>query len=430
VWRNLLVASAAAMLTALTFDYPLYPQLWGGWPLAAALLLVWGLWSAALDYVQRPRISLAICFGFIAGGIVLTHGSEIYTGVIGLLFLLVASWRRLAWGRLVWHLPLAGAVAAAFAAPYLPSLVGWAGSGGAVSAGYHSLESGAIVGGASLLGGATFAGVPESTWMLWTSTFGAGLEIDFPLRLMLVACGVAVAFRSGRGRVLVPLLLTFFLLGEILRTHTAPLTTQIYATTFPWGMDYRLATVEVVAAALLGGAGAVALRDWVVRQRSWWWLVRVARGAAVVSVLLVTAGLATLLPLVAAADNSYTADDAAAMGWLRLHVQPGQLVANDGSSDGGVWAPYKAGVAIVAPRSGSLASSALLRSLGQLDGDLDAQAFACTQHIRYLYHGAKQTAWEPQRVLPELDDLRRSAMLTEVFSSGQAVVFELNVPCG
>ena len=34
MWRDLRVAAAGALLIGLTFEYPYYPQVWAGWPLA------------------------------------------------------------------------------------------------------------------------------------------------------------------------------------------------------------------------------------------------------------------------------------------------------------------------------------------------------------------------------------------------------------
>ncbi len=58
LWRRSpLAASAAGVLTALTFTFPYSLQIWAGWPLAAALLLVLGLWTVALGVPASARLA-------------------------------------------------------------------------------------------------------------------------------------------------------------------------------------------------------------------------------------------------------------------------------------------------------------------------------------------------------------------------------------
>jgi hypothetical protein len=442
-WRNPLIAAAGALLIAITFEYPFYPQFWAGWPLAMALVLVWGLWTCAMLYVERPRAKLAICVAILAAGIVITHGSEIYTVLVGLVLLTVAAWRRVPWRALAYHIPLAVVVALLLAIPYLPILLGWASVGGAVGTGYALLERGAVVLDSAPV--QTFAGVPEATWALWANTIGSGLEFDAPPRLALVVLGAGVAIKARQATLLVGLLLTFVAIGVVLRLSSLPVVVQAFALTFPWGLDYRLAMVQAVAAALLGGGGVVASGRWLaglpqrfpsllgvghdVARRRASACCKIGSTALVVGTVT---GLAFLCAAVAAGFNSYTADDAAAMDWLHRHAETGDVVANDASTDGGIWAPYKAGTLILTPQATSMATDdvgrAMLRDLGRLNS-ADSQAFACAHHVRYLYHGAKQTGWERTRYFPSIDALANTAAFEEVFRNGQAAVFRLRVDC-
>jgi hypothetical protein len=107
------------------------------------------------------------------------------------------------------------------------------------------------------------------------------------------------------------------------------------------------------------------------------------------------------------------------------------VVANDRSGDAGIWAPYKANVPILAPRLGLPAGveaeqqQAVLDHVGHLEQVADA---VCSLHVRYVYRGAHESHWEA-RHFPPLDDLRASPALHEVFASGEAVVFEVRLPC-
>jgi hypothetical protein len=124
---------------------------------------------------------------------------------------------------------------------------------------------------------------------------------------------------------------------------------------------------------------------------------------------------------------SFSPDDAVAMAWLRQHVGPGEVVANDAFADAGIWAPYKAGVAIIRYESFSDQSTDSDRRLveanvAELDRDREAAAAACRLNVRYVFHGAQNSSWHERR-FPPLEVLGASAGLEEVFTSGDAAVF-------
>src|SRR5436309_13450411 len=94
-----------------------------------------GLFAAALRWIDRPAAGWSGLAGLFAGAIVLSHGTEVYTSGLGLAVIALVRWRHIAFGRLTMHGPLAVALAGVVAAPYVPTLLGWVGAGGAISVG-------------------------------------------------------------------------------------------------------------------------------------------------------------------------------------------------------------------------------------------------------------------------------------------------------
>src|SRR5205823_6587270 len=135
-----------------------------------------------------------------------------------------------------------------------------------------------------------------------------------------------------------------------------------------------------------------------------------------------------LIASVRTAYDTLTPGDVAAMRWLRENAPTGSVLINDGYADGGVWAPYAAGLRILSPRSTSWAppeaENAVRANLDQLDRMPTAEQAACELGTRYLYRGAAGTKWEA-RHLPSEEELRAWPDLREVFSSDGAAVFEL-----
>jgi len=97
-WNTILILSIAACLMVDSFPHFGPPQfrytgsdpnthIWNlGWPLATALILVVGLWTVSLAYLDRPSRRSTALAGSMLGAIVVTHGSELYTRVAGLIF--------------------------------------------------------------------------------------------------------------------------------------------------------------------------------------------------------------------------------------------------------------------------------------------------------------------------------------------------------
>ncbi|MDQ6671954.1 MAG: hypothetical protein M3069_14640 [Chloroflexota bacterium] len=429
VWRDVRFAAASAVLLSFTYLYPYFPQLWSGWPLALSLILVMGMWTVALEYLARPSARWGILGGVVGGSIVLIHGSELYTLALVLPVVLIAALRRVVWGGLAWSLLLALGLSVATAGPYLPSLIGWVGGGGAYEAG--------------LAGGPA----PQSTVAVDNAQPGLFLAfalnafgIDLPIRVMLLVIGVAWSMRQRTGLTVVAVGLVFGSVAVVLNAFSdVPLARQVYAVTFPWGMHYRLLMLVTIAQALLAGAGGVVLLQAVnrrTRQASAWSrrLRRLSRVLAVTWLGLTTVALAVFMANPARKVLGYTADDAAAMDWLRMHASPGEVLLNDGYADAGIWVPYKAGMPIVLPRTLFLPAADIARrklvsqNVGRLDEVPEAAAAACAEHVGYVYSGAKSSAWD-ERGFPPLDVLRASPALEEVFSQGSAAIFRTRLGC-
>jgi hypothetical protein len=333
----------------------------------------------------------------------------------------VAGWRRIAWRRLPAHIGLALGLAAVCALPYLPVLLGWVAGGGASAVGAQ--EGGALESSLSSTGADALVG------------FGLNaIGVDVPVRLVLAPIGVWWVLRCARGRVLLGVSAVFGLLTVVFTFGLGlPLARTVFAVTFPWGMAYRLLMPVAVGVALLAGAGGV----WLVEQVG----QRAARSpragrvgrVLVGSWLALTAwALVVELQLTAGAVNTFSTDDQVAMAWLRQHAAPGEVVANDWSADGGIWAPYKAGVPVVMPRDvpndGSLAARTLV--LEHVTDLQDVAEAACGLHVGYVYRGAVPVAkgWE-ERHFPPLQALRAAAGLEQVFNSGDAAVFRTRLRC-
>jgi len=211
----------------------------------------------------------------------------------------------------------------------------------------------------------------------------------------------------------------------------------VYAATFPWGMHYRLFMLVAIGQVLLAGVGGVVAVRWIDRRTSIASVAsrRLRRSLSLLVVTwlgLMTWGVTLFLAYPAGLVVGYSADDGAAMSWLRSHASPGDVVANDRFADAGIWAAYKAGVQILMPRFLTSADGAdralVLNSISRLDRSADAAAAACALNVRYVYRGARVSDWD-SRLFPSLDDLRASPALREVFSSGQAVVFRTQLGC-
>jgi hypothetical protein len=225
-----------------------------------------------------------------------------------------------------------------------------------------------------------------------------------------------------------------------------PMVRSLYAATFPWGMHYRLFMLWVIPQVLvasLGGTRATRALSQALRRRAWWTATRPGLAVrqlrrlgpllVVVWLLLGTFAMTIFQMGPTSEVIGYVADDAAAMAWLRQHATPGEVLANDGFADAGIWAPYKAGVPILWPRSivtGDRAARELVfNNVAQLDRVPEAAAAACSLHVGYVYSGAKTSTWDA-RQFPPLEELEASPALEEVFRSGEAVIFKLRTACG
>jgi hypothetical protein len=128
----------------------------------------------------------------------------------------------------------------------------------------------------------------------------------------------------------------------------------------------------------------------------------------------------------------FSADDQAAMGWLQTHAHPGEMVINDAATDAGIWAPYKANLPILLPRSagGALVAdrAPILSNLLVLDHDGSLASRACALHADYVFAGSRSVP-DDQPLLPARPVLEQTPHLEEVFASGNAAVFRMRLDC-
>lgn len=418
------IASIGALVLALTYIYPYDDHMWGGYPLASSLLLLLGLWSVAIRWVMRPSAGMAALGGLLAGVIVLTHGTEVYSAIVGLAVIAAFNVRRLNFRALARQAPLALVVAVVCTLPYLQVLLGWAAGGGASVAALDELSTQTRAG----------AGADWVEFILGVT--GAGSLLDLPLRAALLILG-------ARNRHLWAVLAAWAVFAIILFAVSfidVPPIRWLYVVTFPWLVHHRPPQVLALFASLLVSAGLVSVAGW-----AWSARVRMAgypnawrRLAIVGGALLLfffegsVVSIFKTLDAVIADQNVYLADDRAAMAWLRQHALPGEMVVNDLASDAGIWAPYKAGVAVLLPRSapGALVGerSGILNHVTDLGESAVTAQQACALHADYLYQGSR-TFEDDTPMIPDRAALENAPGLEEVFASGGATVYRIHLPC-
>jgi hypothetical protein len=274
-------------------------------------------------------------------------------------------------------------------------------------------------------------------WLQYAlAAVGASSLLDLPLRAALVALGL----RMPRMRLIAALWATFLGLLLLVDLADLPLVKRLFIVTYPWLADGRTRQIVVVFASLLAAGGIWQgvvdlrkLRPKFDRHPNAW------RRLAVACVLLTFffaegSGVSTVKRLSqgVAEQNVYFADEAAAMAWLRHHAQPGDVLANDLAGDAGIWAPYKAGVPILLPRSAPGADveerRPILDSVLDLSSHPGLAAEACALHVGYLFHGAAPPAID-ERLFPDRATLDQAPDLERVFNSGDAAVFRVRLPC-
>lgn len=421
-----LIAAIGGLVLALTFIYPYDNQLWGGWPLGTSLLLLMGLFAACARWIYRPSLALAILAAALAGAIVLTHGTEIYSAVVGLAVIVLVRWRRLRWRALARHGPVAAAVAGVACAPYALGLMGWVSQGGATAVGAETLES--------VRTGMTSPGEAWPEYVL--SNFGAASLLDFPVRAVFLAVGAGT--RHMRTVLVAWLTFSAIVLGAGLLD--VPPMNWLYVVTFPWLVEHRPPQVAVIFASLLVAAGIARAWGWLLRlrprlaRRPHTWR-RLAIGGAIVVAFFAEGSAVSVyktLSLVIGDWNSYTLDDRAAMAWLRANATPEHVLANNRAQDAGIWAPFKADVAVLLPRTAAGPSVPMRELVATHITDLPSApalvAEACQLHVDYVYQGARELPWDPP-LWPDRATLEQAHDLEEVFRSGDAAVFRLRLPC-
>jgi hypothetical protein len=308
-------------------------------------------------------------------------------------------------------------------------LLHWAGGGGAFQVGFDD---------GGVLDARSRAASAAESLVGFTLT---ALGLDLPVRIVLIACGVLWSVWRGPGRTVVALALVFAGLA-VASTYLSgvPLVRIVYAATFPWSLPFRLLMFASIPLVLLAGYGYIRVgwawaalvgrvRGVAARRR----LQRVGRLAVLTWLVLITQGMIVFLSIPRARLDSFTADDSAAMAWLRQHAEPGSVLANDTFADAGIWAPYKAGLPILFYRSTSNPATAaarefVLANISRLDQSPAAAAAACALNVRYVYYGAANSGWQP-RTFPPVDELRTSPALEVAFAQGHALVLRIRQRC-
>ncbi|HEV7663854.1 MAG TPA: DUF6541 family protein [Chloroflexota bacterium] len=422
-----LMAATAAIVLGLTWTYPYDYHLWGGWPQGMGVLLLMGLLATAAQWIARPTVGWAILGSLFASAIVLSHGTEVYSSVLGLLVIGLIRWRSIKPGPLVRHVPLAVGLAVLLIGPYLLTLIGWAKAGAATSVASSVAEYAA----------ANPAEMGRRDMLQFAlGITGAASLLDFPVRIALIALGLSLRqLRLAMALWLLPVLL--LLLVDFF--DLAPIQT-VFILTYPWLYDDRPRQLAVVFASVLAGGGLVTafsalggLRTRLAMRPATW--RRLALGCVLLLAFFAEgSGVSVYKRIAQTVDdqNMFNADDEAAMGWLRQHALPGEVVANDSFRDAGIWAPYKAGVAVLLPRSGTPDTEerrAFVEHIGDLSSVPAALQEACALHVAYVYRGARPMDWD-QPLLADRATLEHAADLREVFTSGEAAIFQVNAPCG
>jgi hypothetical protein len=422
------ISGAAALAIALTWTYPYDFQLWDGWPQAMGLLLLFGLISTALFWIERPSLGLVVAAGILAGAIVLTHGTEVYSSILALAVIALAHWRRLPIKALLPHVAVALIIGIATTAPYLSALLGWAGGGGASAVGDAVVQSATA--------NPDIDGRGDWLQFLLGAT-GAASLIDLPVRAALMLLGLRLASH----RVSAALWITFVgLVMLVAFTSFAP-AMKLFAVTYPWLDDNRPRQIGVVFAAFLLAGGmeqcVLALsrfRSQLAHHPNAW--RRLAIACSLLLFFLAEGSGVSIYKRLAqgvAEQNVYSSDAAAAMLWLRQHAQPGDVLANDLAGDAGIWAPYKADMPILLPRSpvGGVHQEQrepILEDLTAVNQNAQLQTEACALHVAYLFHGSAPQVID-ERLFPDVQTLEQAPGLQEVFTSGGAAVFKVNLPC-
>ncbi len=446
-WQKYEVAGMGALMLAVSFEFPYSPLYWSFWPLTTSIIITLGVWAIVMMYLRDPNLRLALLCAVLTAGIVLVHGTELYSVLLGLILLVLPYVRRLDWLRLARDVGVAGLFVVLLVAPYLLTLINWLQRGGAGEEGVTWAESVAALDRDTLNADLILLVLQGTT---------AGVLIDAPVRLLLLVMGVWYAGRARLGWSVPAIALLFSALAVLLTYTEIPIIGRLFAATYPWGQRDRLIMLATPAYALVAGAGLLQALALIRRAKArldsrLYLLPASALQALDIALLLVMlVGVLGYLQLISfrlqvTADrhSTYTDDDARAMAWLRENAHPGDRVANDWMADAGIWVPYKANLPIAVPvlamgytADGTAGQAALvLKNIGNISGDDAARDAACSLGVRYVYRGSKGTTdalvkYELlYRQFPPLDELRQSTALEEVFSSGGTSVFRVRLSC-
>ena len=263
---------------------------------------------------------------------------------------------------------------------------------------------------------------------------GAASFIDLPVRAVLLVIGM-----RGRHMRLVVAAWAIFsgVLFAVSFVDLAPIR-WLYVVTFPWLVHHRPPQMVVLFASLLIASGLATTIGWlwslrprlVSHPHAWRRLVIVsgillaffAEGSAI--------SIYKTLDQVIVEQNAYSPDDAAAMAWLKVNAQPGELIVNDGRPTPASGRRTRPGHPILLPRSGAGHSSPSACPSSPTcstcpppptPGPLPAPSTPRTSTP-----AANQSPADTQ-LLPTRAVLEGVPHLEEVFAAGQAAVFRLHL---
>ena len=412
-----LVAGFSALFAPTVGIFPYKPMLWGGMPLIIAMSFIPVAVAFTVQTLTRKDWDIRdiLLSAALAVAIFSIHTNEVALLLILVVFLsLPLIWRSVATLKvLVVRSMAVGAVATAFILPSLPGVLGAASEAQVIDdkpAQSMQFALGNIL--------TLNAAVPNRQ-----------LKIA-----LLAAIGIAVAIRIRRaGGLIAAGALT---LG--LYTLAATKGPAYEVLTLPWfRQDERIAYNLAVIVPLLAGIGVGEFAIW---------LGKALRGGAGVALQLALIAATVLIVVLPAGTNisrwvgesfiQYSPvgrDEVAAFRFLAGRVHPGERVLNDFNSDGSIWMFSRTSrvmplFALPPPAPGYFRPGderiLLLNQLAS-GGEQETELIEkfCVTHV---YFGEDHFADAPHTM--NLSDLRVNPRLRQVFSRGDAHVFELNPP--
>lgn len=412
-----LAAGFAALVATLVSTFPYRPIAWGGVPLVVGTVMVAiAVVVVARSMESKRSISYAVVAALALVALFGVHTSELAVALLLVFFVVICAPRPTDWRARVRHLlkrvSVIGAVALAMVLPTLTAV----------------------------FGGADERSAFDNTPLRPLGGYFVDLvtlHVDVPWRqgwlAILSLCGIGVLLWTRRPAWCLATV-TLGVLAILAATSRDPLSALV---TLPWyrqptRVTYNLAlTVPVLVGAAIAAACALVWR--LLRSRS------VYAGVIAVAGVFVFAFVAQpALPRNSGiVRNGYEAfqpvsrDEIAAFDYLGAHVGSREQVLTDGDVDGSLWMYAFSGAAPVFAltssfeREGVYAPSRryLRNHITEVATNPRVRELLQRYNVRYVYYGTK--VFEGSHHQLDLDELRATPELREVFQRGGAHVFEV-----